>query len=225
MYTSWPCPTPAGGTGEEMALAFGRQRPSRVLVIPPLFDEANRFRHQILEIMIRLDDRDIDAICPDLPGCNESLAPHADQTLAGWCNAAAAAAEHFGATHVLAIRSGCWLAPEHLPGWLYAPAKPQQVLRAMLRARTIAAREAGRQETADRLLESGQQAGLVLGGWGLGPQLVAELASTTFVPNELSIVVEHEELGGKPLWLRAENDSDPEQAEALAALVAVGLVP
>ncbi|MFA6218601.1 MAG: hypothetical protein WC692_02355 [Erythrobacter sp.] len=224
MYARWPCPTPDGGTADEMALVFGARRNARLMVIPPLFDEANRFRHQIIEIAYCLDERGIDSICPDLPGCNESLAPHSAQTLSGWRKAAAAAARHFAATHVLAIRSGCWLAPDSLPGWLYAPAKSGQILRAMLRARTLAAREAGREETAEALLEIGRKQGLGLAGWDLGAGLIAELETSEFEPHERHTVVEQADVGGKPLWLRAENDSDPAQAEALAALIALGIV-
>jgi hypothetical protein len=219
MYTSWPCPTPNGGTVDEMALAFNGKRDARVLVIPPLFDEANKFRHQLLEIMSRLDGRDIDTVCPDLPGCNESLASHSSQTLAGWRRSAAAAAQHFGATHVFAIRSGCWLAPDDLPGWLFAPNRPAQVLRGMLRARTLAAREVGLQETAEGLLEAGRVSGLTLAGWDLGADLIAELESAEFAAHASHRVVEQAEIGGKPLWLRAENDFDPEQADALASLI------
>lgn len=222
MYASWPCPRADGGVGEEMALVFDRKRVRRLLVIPPLFDEANKFRHQILEIMARLDEGGIDGICPDLPGCNESLAAHGDQTIAHWRAAAAAAAQHFGATHVLALRSGCWLAPERLGGWLYAPAAPAQILRAMLRARTLAAREAGRAETAEALIERGRMNGLVLAGWEIGPQLLGELESAEYVAGGRHVVVEQAQVGGKPLWLRAENDADPEQASALAALIVAG---
>ena len=75
MYVTWPCPLPDGSTGEEMALRFGKDRPRRLLMIPPLFDEANKFRHQVTEIMRRFDANGVDCVLPDLPGCNESTAP------------------------------------------------------------------------------------------------------------------------------------------------------
>ncbi|WP_234030124.1 alpha/beta hydrolase family protein [Erythrobacter mangrovi] len=209
--------------GEEMALALDGKRSTRLLVIPPFFEEANKFRHQILEIIIRLNERGIDSICPDFPGCNESLAPHSAQSLVGWRIAAMAAANHFSATHVLAIRSGCWIAPSSLPGWLYAPPKPGQVLRAMLRARILAEREAGQQESAETLLEKGRKKGLEIAGWELGSTLIDELEATEFSAGDLHSVVDHSEIGGKALWLRAENDFDTEQAEALAHLIATGI--
>lgn len=223
MYVTWPCPLPAGGTGEESALCFDHARARRVLVLAPLFDEANKTRHQVVEIMRRLAASDVDSVLPDLPGCNESAAPLADQTLATWRKAAAAAAQHFSANHVLALRAGSWLAPPALPGWLHAPARPAQALRAMLRARTIAAREAGREETIAVLLETARAEGIELAGWDLGPGLIRELEVFDFKPHAAHRVIESAEIGGSPLWLRAEPDFDPAQADALAALILADL--
>ena len=47
-----------------------------------MFDEANKLRHFTIELMRRLDTAGIDTFLPDLPGCNESLAPLEAQT--GW---------------------------------------------------------------------------------------------------------------------------------------------
>ena len=219
MYAPWPCPMPDGSTGEETALGFDQGRTKRVLVVPPLFDEANKLRHQLFEVMRFLDDSGVDSFLPDLPGCNESLAPFAEQSLAHWRDCTAAAAAHFRATHVFAVRSGSWLVPEAATGWLYAPAKPKQVLRSMIRARVLAGREGGREENAETLMERGREAGLVLAGWPLSPRLVSELESSEAVIPAGFAVIEQSQVGGKPLWLRAENDSDPEQAQALAAIV------
>ena len=223
MYASWPCPQPDGSPGEEMVLGFDHARAKRLLVIAPLFDEANKFRHQTFEIMRRLDAQGIDCFVPDLPGCNESLAPHGEQSIARWRQAVAAAATHFRTGRVLAIRSGAWLVREGCTGWAYAPAKPDQVLRGMLRARTLAAREAGRSESAEALLVEGRERGLELAGWPLGAELVRELEENAFMLPEALTAIEQAEVGGKPLWLRAENDVDPAQADALAAIVAAGM--
>ncbi len=223
MYTMWPCPSPDGGTAEEMMLGHDRGRQSRLLIIAPLLDEHNKFRRQIAEIMRLLDELGVDCFCPDLPACNESLAAQDRQTLAGWRMAVAAAAAHACATHVLALRSGCWLVPRDLQGWLYAPTQPAGVLRSMLRARILAAKEAGHVERAENLIEQGLDSGIELAGWKLGAQLVAELSTSSFSPEGVQIVIDHESIGGSPLWLRAENGFDPAQAHALANLVAAGI--
>ncbi|MGN6498040.1 MAG: hypothetical protein ACTHK5_12010, partial [Tsuneonella sp.] len=81
-----------------MALAFDRAREHRLMVLPALFDEANKLRRQTIEVMRRLDLSGIDSMLPDLPGCNESLQSLAIQTPTTWREAMAGAATHFGAT-------------------------------------------------------------------------------------------------------------------------------
>lgn len=172
MISIWTITGAYGATGEELLVAFDKARAMRVLICPAWFDEANKLRRFTVEVMRRLDKAGIDSFLPDLPGCNDSLAPLAPQTLASWKAGMASAAYFFKATHVLTIRAGALLAPDHLPGWLYAPQSGNKVLRGMIRARTIAAREAGREEKADALLALGRSEGLVLGGWSLGPSMI-----------------------------------------------------
>lgn len=224
MYVNWPSPLPDGGTGEEMALAFDWNRSHRLLVLAPLFNDGNTFRHQLFEIMRRLSLEGVDCFLPDLPGCNESAQPLDRQTIGHWRRAASAAAAHFRTSHVLALRSSAWLAPDGMPGWIYAPVSPSQTLRTMLRARVIAAREAGVEEGSEGLLAIGRMNGLDLGGWQLGAPLIREMDSNGFDPCASHIVIEHEEIGGAPLWLRAEPDNDSAQAEKIAAMLASGIL-
>lgn len=220
MIVAWP--SPAGG--EEYAVAFDRGRAHRVLVLPAWFDEGNKLRHFTVEVMRRLDGAGIDSFLPDLPGCNETLAPLEEQTLESWRTAAAEAAWHFSATHVLAIRAGAMLAPEVLPGWRYAPAAGSAQLRSLLRARVLASREAGREENRDDLLTEGRQSGLELAGYHLGPQMITDLADGALPEAGKLRDIAQADLGGGALWLRAEPDHDPKQADALAAIVSMGLL-
>jgi len=217
----WPCPAPGGGAREELAVAFESPGPHRLLVLPAWFDEANKLRRQTIEVMRRLALSGIASMLPDLPGCNESTALLAGQTLDGWRNCARAAAGHFGATHVLAIRAGALLAPADLPGWHYAPTGGAKVLRAMLRARTIAAQEAGRAERIDELQELARREGIELGGWRIGAEMFRALENAE--PAQGAIEIGQSAIGGPGLWLRAEPGELPEQADALAALVAMGM--
>lgn len=219
--TDWPCPVLDGGTRDEMALAFDHKRPARLLVLPAWFDEANKLRRQTVEVMRRLHLSGIDSVLPDLPGCNESTARLPARTLPEWRTAAAAAASHFNATHVLTIRAGAMLAPEGLPGWRYAPIGGRQTLRALLRARTIAAREAGASERTEDLQEAARREGIELAGWSLGAEMFRDLE--TAEPDTVLVEIEQSVLGGAGLWLRAEPDDDPQQADALAALLAIGM--
>lgn len=224
MIFTWNIPAEAGGSGpEELLVAFDRDRPIRVLVLPAWFEEANKLRRFTLEVMRRLDAAGIDSLLPDLPGCNESLAPLENQTLDGWRSAAMAAASALRATHVLAIRAGALLAPESLPGWHYGPQSGPKLLRGMIRARTIASREAGIAETSEALAEAGRAEGLVLGGWRLGAEMfrALETAEPALAPGQSEIA--QPALGGPGLWLRAEPDEDAGQADRLAALITESL--
>ena len=224
MIFTWNSPGSADGTGaEEQVVGFDRQRSVRVLVLPAWFDEANKLRRFTIEVMRRLDRAGIDAMLPDLPGCNESLAPLAEQTLEGWRDAAAAAAEALGATHVLAIRAGALLAPEGLPGWHYAAQSGPNLLRGMIRARTIAARESGISESSEALLTLGRESGMTLGGWTIGPTMLRALESAEPALGPDQSEITQMMLGGPGLWLRAEPDEDAGQADALAAIIADSL--
>jgi hypothetical protein len=204
-----------------MALVFDRGRARRLLVLPAWFDEANKMRRQTVEVMRRLDLSGIDSMLPDLPGCNESEAPLSAQTLESWRHAAAGAAQAFRATHVLAMRSGTLLAPEGLPGWAYAPVGGAKLLRGMLRARTIASREAGKAERTEDLQTTARGDGIELSGWAIGAAMFRALEDAE--PGNALAEIGQDLVGGTGLWRRAEPDEDPEQADGLAALIAIGM--
>lgn len=224
MIFTWNNPAPDGGSpSEELLVAFDQDRATRVLVLPAWFDEANKLRRFTVEVMRRLDRAGIDSLLPDLPGCNESPAPQEHQTLEGWRACASAAAESLRATHVLAIRSGSLLAPGGLPGWHYAPQSGAKLLRGMIRARIISSREAGISETSDQLLVTGRSHGLVLGGWHLGAAMIAALERAEPVLAAGQAPIAQSDVGGAGLWLRAEPDDNPAQADTLAGLIAAAL--
>ena len=223
---TWPCPLPQGGSADEYALTFDsienrRGRHGRLLIVPALFDEGNRLRRFTVEVMRRLDGAGIDAMLADLPGCNESLQRLDEQTPATWQAAMAAAATHFRATHVLGIRGGALLTPVGLPGWHYAPAKGANVLRQLIRSRILTARESGVSESQDGLLEAGFAQGLELSGFRLGAEFLREFQALT--PPEGFSTIDQDMIGGGGLWLRAEAGEDRAQADALAAVIAIGM--
>jgi hypothetical protein len=217
VIAAWP-----GPAGEEYAVAFDEGRLRRVLVLPAWFDESNKLRHFTVEVMRRLAGAGVDSFLPDLPGCNESSAPLADQTLDTWRSEAAEAASFFAATHVLAIRAAAAIAPD-LPGWRYGPLAPASQLRSLLRARVLSSREAGREEDRDALLAEGRRSGLDLAGYRLGAAMIAGLAEAE-LPQGPQRDIAQGDLGGAGLWLRAEPDHDPRQADALAAILAMELL-
>lgn len=203
---------------EELLLSFDRGRERRVLIVPAMFDEANKMRRFTVQTMRAADELGLDTFLPDLPGCNDSLVPLEYQTLASWRVGVEAAVKAFGITHVLAIRAGALIAPSTLPICHYAPLSGPKVLRAMIRARTIAAREAGREETSEQLSEQARKSGLMLAGWTIGAQMFCELEEAE--PCAQGTIIAPKDLGASGLWLRAEPDEDTATSHKLAGALA-----
>lgn len=227
MLGEWTCQRPDGRTSKELLLeiaGLNSAANSKLLILPALFDESNKLRRQTVLIMRSLAELGIGSALPDLPGMNESLAPLDEQSLTQWRGDAAQAAEHLGATHVLAIRGGALIAPDTLPSWHYAPTRGARIVRNMLRARVLASKEAGRAETAAELGELGAKQRLELAGWRFGPALFGELQSAEPAENSQQTTIAQSDIGGAALWLRAEADEDATQAQKLASIIAEGMV-
>lgn len=218
---SYPCPLPGGAAASEYALIFDAGRRDRVLIAPALFDEGHKLRRLTVEVMRRLDGAGIDCFLPDLPGLNESGQDLALIEPEDWRMGLEAAARHFDATRVLAIRGGGLVLPDKLGGWHYAPVKGASLLKTMLRARVIAAREAGQDERIDALMEQGLAMGLDLAGYALSGEMLRQLDAA--VPGKRAdiTVIEQDWVGGSPLWLRAEPTEDAAQADALAGIISI----
>lgn len=219
----WPCPLPGAGVSNELALVFDSGGAQRLLVVPALFGEANRMRRLTVEVMRRLHAAGVDCVLPDLPGCNESTMPLEAVSPDDWRDAMTSAARHFGATHVLGVRGGGLFAPAHLPGWLHAPVSAEAQLRQMLRARVLASRERGIEEKSDTLLARARDAGIELSGHRLSADFIRQFAPLKPVSRPGLVTIGQDMLGGPGLWLRAEPGEDSGQADALAAVVALGL--
>lgn len=188
--------------------------------MPPLFEEQNRTRRLLAQTMRLLDAAGIDCFLPDLPGTNESTQALEVQSLHSWRLAMADAEAHFRVSEVLAVRGGALVFPAHLPGWVLDPQRGQSLLRQLLRARVLAAREAGETLTVERLLEQGREAGLTLAGYHLSPAMIAGLEGA-FPASEGQRMIHLSELGGgAALWSRVEPGEDAAQAAALARIIA-----
>lgn len=212
---SYPYPQPDGSCADQYVLAFDGGSAQRLLIIPALFDEGHRLRRLCVDVMQRLSDCGIASVLPDLPGTNESTLDLSQVSLADWTTAASAAANHFSATHVLAMRGGGLIVPTGLPGWRYGSVKGASLLRTLIRARVLSSREAGREENGEGLLIEAQEHGIELAGYRLCATMVQQLQAAQPVTSLPEI--DQELIGGSPLWLRAEPDADAAQADALAA--------
>lgn len=220
-YADWSFEAPDGLRHTESALWLGRQGP-RLLILPALFDNGHRLRRLSVEVMRRLAASGITCILPDLPGLGESPFPLDQASPALWRAAMGALAQQVEAQAVFALRGGALASPEGLPGWHYAPVPGTSILRHLIRARIIAAREAGQEEKQEALMAQGREQGLELAGYRLGPAMIAGLESAV-PPTPGITTIGHDLVGGPPLWLRAEPGENPEQADALAAILAIAL--
>ncbi len=219
MIATWQAPLSANRSSEELVVAFDQNRDRRVLILPALFDEANKLRRFTVELMRKLDSDGIDSFLSDFPGWNESLVPLEAQTLSDWQNCARMAATEFGATHVLTVRGGALVAPSNLPGWQYAPQSGAKLLRSLLRARVIASKEAGREETTEELSALGRSEGLVLAGYSISSAMFCELETAQPASAADQECIEQKSIGGAGLWLRAEPSENTEQSLRLAAIL------
>lgn len=223
MIGNWPCTLPDGTISEELVVRHGAGSGPRLLIVPPLFSEHNLMRRQLALLMQCLAEAQIETVLPDLPGWNESLQPLERQSLPFWRDAVAEAAHLHEATHVLAVRSGALLVPSSLNGWAYAPQSGSKLLRGMVRARTIASKEAGQPETSEDVFERGRSSGVTLAGWPIGATMFAELETAEPPTREGLVEIRQNEVGGPALWLRAESAEDAAQAASLARLICAAI--
>lgn len=216
---------------DELCLTHGPENAPRLLFLPPLFDEANRVRHLIVECARALAELGVASVMPDLPGCNESLVPLENASLSLWQAALIACAEQLGpVSRTASIRGGTLIdgALGDLPRWRLAPVKGGQLLRTMLRTKIASDREAGIASSSEALMESARAQGIELAGNRLSPCMIRELDNT--LPSDGGAVrlvrfaddpLEADgRIAGAPLWLRAEPAHDPAMAAAMAADIA-----
>jgi len=196
-----------------------------VLILPPLFDEANRLRRTVVLAMRTLAADGFAAVLPDLPGQNESLVAPDAVDLTQWQDTLAdVAASLDGPVVVASVRGGALIdhRAKAVAWWRLAPVGGASLLRTMMRARVAADREAGIESSLDSLQEAAKTAPLLLAGNALSPAMVAQLGSAETQPVEplRSIGLGADGIAGTPLWLRAEPGEDAAMASAIAADIA-----
>lgn len=196
-----------------------------VLIVPPLFEEANRMRRTLVLAMRALAAEGLAAILPDLPGQNESLVPLDRVDLGRWRDALAEIVSDVdGPTVIASFRGGALIdhKAQAKAWWRLAPVSGASLLRTLMRARVSADREAGVASSLEALQDEAKTAPLLLAGNRLSSAMIAQLGSAEAQPVEplRSIGLGTDGIAGTPLWLRAEPGEDPAMAEAIAADIA-----
>ncbi len=137
-------------------MRFGRGHAHQILIVPPLFDEANRTRRMLVQTMRMLDKAGVGSLLIDLPGCNESRQGLQQQSLDIWRQAVGECAGQCAATHIASLRGGALVddGAADLPHWRLAPAKGASLLKTMIRTRIAGDKEAGKVTSEVELLEA-----------------------------------------------------------------------
>ncbi len=212
-------------TEHQLRIAPAGAPRATIVVVPPLFEEANRTRRTLVLAMRALAAEGFAALLPDLPGQNESLVPLAEVDLERWQDALAAVARTAdGPVIVASVRGGALI--DHRVNaaawWRLAPVGGAALLRTLMRARVSADREAGIASSLDSLQAAAQSAPLLLAGNALSPAMIAGLGAAKAQPVEplRSVALGEGGIAGTPLWLRAEPGEDTVMAHAIAADIA-----
>lgn len=196
-----------------------------ILIVPPLFEEANRLRRTLVLAMRALAAKGFRAVLPDLPGQNDSFVALADVDLARWRDSLAdTAAGIDGPLIVASFRGGALIdhRVEAAAWWRLAPVGGASLLRTLMRSRVSADREAGLTSSLESLQDAAKTAPLLLAGNRLSPAMVAQLgvSEAQAVEPLRSVGLGADGIAGTPLWLRAEPGENATMADAIAADIA-----
>ncbi len=212
---------------DELCLRVGVQHAKTILLVPPLFDEMNRMRRMLVDVMRLLDARDIGTALPDLPGTNESLFPQEQVSLVLWREALAHCLQTLPeCRHVASFRGGCLIdnISDDSRQWRFAPAKGSMLLRRMMRTRIASDKEAGLSTDMAKLTAEAQQGQVNLAGNSIGSAMFSELQDAEPAPPDDIRTAQLKNsaqrgdvaLPGSALWLRAEPDDDLLLSQAIA---------
>tara|TARA_R110000796_G_scaffold14011_16_gene45579 strand:+ start:22383 stop:23090 length:708 start_codon:yes stop_codon:yes gene_type:complete len=215
---------------KEFCLSIAAQSSRRVMLVPPLFDEMNRMRKMLVDVMRSLETLGVGSFLPDLPGTNESLVPLEQVTLVDWQKAIKACAEQHQISHFASFRGGALTAAmmDTADHWIFTPVKGATILRTMLRTKVAADREAGLNTSLTELATRAEAEPLELAGNVIGSDLFGQLTAAEIPDLKHQRIVRLESDGkpadghttGSALWLRAEPDDDPIMSSAIARDIA-----
>ncbi len=178
----------------------------QILIIEPLFEEANRTRRMIAQMMRMLEAQGIGATIVDLPGTGESLTGVADVRLTDWAVAVGSAIAATGASRIAAFRGGSLLGGGDVPTWRFAPETGGRIVRDLRRVRA-----SGRSETyAGHVLTDAFLADLEAAPIPVPAKVRTVRLSADAAPADAKV-------DGAPLWRRAEPGEDAALSKALAA--------
>jgi pimeloyl-ACP methyl ester carboxylesterase len=211
--------------GYEWLMRVGSADNPPILVLPPLFEEMNRTRWLLAEIMRNLAGGGYSCWLPDLPGTGESERRLDECSWEDWRNAVAQAGAYIASVAkrepvCAAVRGGC-LIDDAVPAachWRFAPVAGASLERDLLRSSLAAPTD-----QAGEVME--------LAGYTVPQHLLVALRDA--VPHSLlplrTIRLASDrgdadaKTDGPALWRRSEPGTSPELADFLAADIGLWL--
>jgi len=216
---------------KELCLSLAARSGRRVMLVPPLFDEMNRMRKMLIDVMRSLEALEIASFLPDLPSTNESLLPLEQATLSDWQKALEACAQQHQISHIASFRGGALAVAEMQSAdhWVFNPVKGGTILRTMMRTKVASDREAGLSTSLAELAARAKAGPLELAGNIIGSDLFTQLnaAEIPTMKNQRIVRLESDnkpgdvQIPGTALWLRAEPDDDLAMSAAIAQDIAI----
>jgi hypothetical protein len=205
---------------DEFLLRHGDGANTTLLILPALFEEANRMRRFTASLMRALAEVGLGSVLPDLPGTGESLLETAEIAFDDWTRAAATLAddirEREGRCLTVAIRGGALLDDAANAGWRLAPETGERLLRDMVRATALTGAVAAGDLDAQALREP-----TALAGNTLSPALYAGLKAAVLPEGAYRTVRMADDaqpadatISGSRLWRAAEPSDDPAMVAA-----------
>jgi hypothetical protein len=190
--------------GCEQLLRKGAGSPVALLVLPALFEEANKMRRFTVSLMRNLAALGIETVLPDLPGTGESLTDLIDVQFDDWQDAVSALIGSCMGS--VAIRGGALLDESSQHRWHLAPESGERMVRDMVRATAFS-----EGVPIGTIYESARETPTRLAGNLLNPRFFGDL--TNAVPTMQAHVTMVE---GQKLWRAAEPADDPDFAAMCA---------
>lgn len=198
--------------GREAMLRVGPDGAPVVVAALPLFEEGNRTRAAVVDVLRRLAAQGIAGALPDLPGTGESLVATCDATVAMWRDSfAAACAALAGRVHVMGWRGGALVDGDAdvASRWYLAPMSGTSVVRELERLR----RAGGGADFGGNALSAAMLDGLAGGE-------PATAGTLRVVRLESDPKAADRKIAGVPLWRGSEPEVDAALQAAVAADVA-----
>lgn len=201
------------GSGDEWMMLRGPRRGPRVLILPPILNEANQCRAMVVDLARHLAMAGVGSAIPDLPGTGESTRPLAEVRWSDWRDAAASAAATLRVDAaplvVASLRGGALLddACGADAWWRFAESAGAALLRPLERAQRLTKSADEPSDTSDTQ---------TIAGFSLRRALFDPLRAAVPGPVPGPVHTVAFDGTGMPIWRRAEPTNDPALALRLS---------